>query len=154
MLSMLPKQLRDLSRLYREAARKADAETKQQLAAHAATLAQVAEARERMIAARQVDASQRDAIERHKTALALALSDKVRQTVRTLLAGPPAHGHGPSQIRAWRLRAEELRTTADEFRVPTAQEALRRAAANYEQLADNAEALLEQRPAPGQEKTG
>jgi hypothetical protein len=46
------------------------------------------------------------------------------------------------------MRAEELRTTADQFEMPSAQESLRRAAANYEKIADHAEALLTgQRPA-------
>jgi hypothetical protein len=58
------------------------------------------------------------------------------------------------RIRALRLRAEELRATADQFVVPSAQETLRRTAANYDQRANQAEALLEARPpAPG-EKAG
>jgi hypothetical protein len=44
------------------------------------------------------------------------------------------------------MRAEELRTTADQFSVPSAQEALRRAAANYDKMADNAQARLDTHP--------
>jgi hypothetical protein len=46
------------------------------------------------------------------------------------------------QIEAWRRRAAELRATADNFKVPSAQMELNRAAANYEQMADHAETLL------------
>jgi hypothetical protein len=35
-----------------------------------------------------------------------------------------------------------VRTTADQFQVSSAQESLRKAAANYDKLADDAEALL------------
>jgi hypothetical protein len=57
------------------------------------------------------------------------------------------------RIKPWRRRAEELRATADQFLVPSVQESLRRAAANYDQMADHAEALLTGEKAPG-EKTG
>jgi hypothetical protein len=50
-------------------------------------------------------------------------------------------GESRSQIGAWRARAEELRAAANRFVLPTAQEALRRAAGNYDALADDAEAL-------------
>lgn len=51
-------------------------------------------------------------------------------------------------IRRWRARAEELRAVADQFTIPSAQEGLRRAAANYEKLADHAEARLTDGPLP------
>jgi hypothetical protein len=51
------------------------------------------------------------------------------------------------QIKRWRQRAEELRLVADQFSIPSAQETMRRTARSYEQLADHAEALLEDRPA-------
>ena len=57
------------------------------------------------------------------------------------------------RIEPWRRRAEGLRATADQFLVPSVQESLRRAAANYDQMADHAEALLTGKKAPG-EKTG
>jgi hypothetical protein len=47
-----------------------------------------------------------------------------------------------SDIRALRMRAEELRAVADQFIVPSAQDSLRRAAANYDKLADHAAAQL------------
>jgi hypothetical protein len=59
-----------------------------------------------------------------------------------------------SQIRAWRRRAEELRTTADQFEVPSAQDSLRSAARNYELMAGNLENLLPRRPAAKDEKAG
>ena len=59
-----------------------------------------------------------------------------------------------ARIRAWRRRAEELRTTADNFVVPSAQESLRRAAANYHQRANHLEAMLEGRPPTPEEETG
>jgi hypothetical protein len=54
----------------------------------------------------------------------------------------------------WRMRAEELRATADQFEVPSAQESLRRAVANYDKLADHAEALLIGRPPMTEDKAG
>lgn len=51
------------------------------------------------------------------------------------------------------MRAEELRATAEQFATPSAQESLQRAAANYAQMADHAEALLTDKSAPD-EKTG
>jgi hypothetical protein len=56
-------------------------------------------------------------------------------------------GVSHSQIGEWRARAEGLRATADRFVIPTAQEALRRAARNYDALADDAEALAKRPPA-------
>ena len=46
------------------------------------------------------------------------------------------------QVRAWRVRAEEIRTVADQFSVPSVQERLRQSAANLDAMADHAEALL------------
>jgi hypothetical protein len=57
-------------------------------------------------------------------------------------------------IKRWRARAAELRAVADQFIVPSAQEVLQRAAANYEQLADNAEARLTGCPSPPGKDTG
>lgn len=50
--------------------------------------------------------------------------------------------HTRDDIERWRRRAEELRTMADQFGIPSAQETLRRLASDYEQLADDAEARL------------
>lgn len=52
------------------------------------------------------------------------------------------HSDVRRQIARWRARAEQLRTIADEFTIPSAQDALGRTAANYEALADDAEARL------------
>lgn len=46
------------------------------------------------------------------------------------------------QINRWRARAEELRTIANQFEMWSAQESLRRTAANCDKLADHAEGLL------------
>jgi hypothetical protein len=58
------------------------------------------------------------------------------------------------RIKRWRHGAEELRTAADQFREPLAQEPLRLAAGNCEQMADYAEALLDGKPTPPVEKAG
>jgi hypothetical protein len=133
-----PVELREHSCRYQEAARKADdAATKRQLAAHALALAQIAEALER-----EGEAVRPAKIEHYAGLLAGPLGEKVRQIVEELLNKPHAVLDARSRIKAWRMRAEELRTTADGFVLPSAQDALRRAAANYDTLADQAEALL------------
>ena len=58
------------------------------------------------------------------------------------------------QVVRWRMRAEELRTTADQFRDPSAQRALLSAAANYEKLAEDAERALARSPFARNDKTG
>lgn len=72
----------------------------------------------------------------------------------TTAANERVVGDQKTRIRAWRRRAEELRTTADNFVVPSAQESLRRAAANYDQRANHVEAMLEGRPSTPEEGTG
>jgi hypothetical protein len=132
-----PLELREHSRRYQEAARKAeDAATKRQLAGHALALAQIAEA-----LAHEGEALRPAKIELYNGLLAGPLSEKVRQIVEELLNKSKPRPVR-SQIKAWRMRAEELRTTADGFVVPSAQDSLRRAAANYDALADQAEAVL------------
>ena len=69
-----------------------------------------------------------------------------RIEVRAAVRGTPSDKPNPiaskeatdehAQIKRWRLKAEVLRTAADQFAVPSGQESLRRAAANYERLAD------------------
>jgi hypothetical protein len=147
-----PVELREHSRRYQEAARKTDdAATRRQLAAHALTFAQIAEA-----LLREGEAAQPETIEHYKRLLAGPLGGKVRQTVEKLLNKPEPERGAQSQVRAWRMRAEELRTTADGLTVPSAQEELRRAAANYDTLADQAEAQLRGMPAAceGQSRLG
>lgn len=46
------------------------------------------------------------------------------------------------EIKRWRLRAEEIRTTAEQFADPRARRSLEAAAANYERLAAHTELLL------------
>ena len=50
------------------------------------------------------------------------------------------------QIEAWRRRAAELRATAENFAVPSAQEALRRAATDLDAMVNHAEAVLSGKP--------
>ena len=146
---MRPKQLRDLSRLYQEAARNADAPTKRQLAVHAAALTQAAEDIERLNGGDDIangDAARHLEIAHRRSTVVEALSEPVRHSVRTLLSEPEAGAPGQGPIRTWRRQAQELRMMAEQFKVPSAQEGLRRAAANYDQLADNADALLRWSP--------
>jgi RNA polymerase sigma-70 factor, ECF subfamily len=56
--------------------------------------------------------------------------------------GAPTSRDKLEQIRRWRLRAEEIRTTAEQFTDPTARRSLETAAANYERLAAHTEAVL------------
>jgi hypothetical protein len=145
-----PAELRERSRFYIEASDDAtDPKTKQRLAACAFVLAQVAESIERDEQAANANAPQ----------LARAIADALDtargappEVARADEAKERAISQERSRIRAWRMRAAELRATADNFEVPSAQEPLRRAAANYEQMADHAEALLTGKPkAPGEE---
>jgi hypothetical protein len=85
-------------------------------------------------------------VERAFTALAAVKADVAPRVIRTM-ADPGNQQETQHQIKRWRQRAEELRTVADQFVIPSARETMRRTASNYERLADNAEALLEGRPA-------
>jgi hypothetical protein len=147
---MLPSaaELRELSERIREAVPKAPSEeAKQLLAGHAFRLAQVAEQLERE---NDDDRFVRRAnIERYERLLADALDPRTRSTVEALLAQEnAAQGQRRRQIEAWRSRAVELRATADNFTVPSAQEALHRAARNLDIVADHAEAKLTGKPRP------
>jgi len=127
-------ELREHSRYYREAAEKtADAAIKRELAAHAEALAQIAEAIERVV---EVVESEGDAAQSEK------IQPYVQRIISALLRDQQVTPAAQGQIKAWRMRAEELRATAEEFGIPSVQEVLRRAAANYDQLAVDAEALL------------
>jgi len=77
-------------------------------------------------------------IRRHQELLKLSAKAHTHDQVRKLLAEARAQ---------WRQRAGELRATAERFVVPSAQDALLKAAAGYEQLADQAEGLLAGHPA-------
>jgi hypothetical protein len=135
-----PAELREQSRLFRKAANEAiDLAVKRRLAAYALAVAQIAEKIERDEALGTP--LQGVKAEHYQRLLAHAL-DEGRRQVEAQPKEPRRDPKAQRQIAAWRLRAEELHTTADEFTVPSAQESLRHAAANYERLADEAEALL------------
>jgi hypothetical protein len=131
-----PGELREHSRHYREAARRCDdPAAKRRLAAYALALAQLAEAIER-----EGETPRKESVDHYEHLLAEA-----QQIVNQLPSTPPAVSER-RQIEAWRKRAEELRTIADQFGVPSAQDSLRRTAASFDMLADNAEARLTSRP--------
>src|SRR5438105_2321846 len=110
-----PKELRELSERIRAAVPKAHtSDMKQQLAAHALLLAHVAEQIGRDSPADEF--VRRSDIERYERLLAGALDERTRSTVEALLAEDnTAQEQQRRQIEAWRRRAEELRTTADNF---------------------------------------
>jgi RNA polymerase sigma-70 factor (ECF subfamily) len=64
------------------------------------------------------------------------------QSVAAAGGASRAPGDTREQIRRWRLRAEEMRTNAEQFTDPNARRSLKRANANYEHMADSAESLL------------
>lgn len=136
-----PEELRERSRQLREAAHKTTDDTiKRRLADDALALAQIAEG-----IAREGGMSD-DKVERYKRLLAEVLGHKPPAEVQSD-RGQQVGTSMRSHVRAWRMRAEELRMTADQFKVPSAQEALRSAARNYELMADNLENLLGTHPA-------
>ncbi|HWI28220.1 MAG TPA: hypothetical protein VN668_14695 [Stellaceae bacterium] len=117
---------------------------RRRLAAHAFTLAQAAEVLER-----DVEGAQE--LGHSAGSPARPVGEGAPKTAPEPAQEPHA---APSDVIAWRLRAEELRATAEQFVVPSAQDALRRAAANYDRLADHAEAMLATGPARSGKKTG
>jgi hypothetical protein len=137
-----PAELRDLSHRLRQAACKAtDIGTKRRLSEHALALAQVAEQIDQEIP--NCDFVRGANITLYKRVLAQALDERTQSMVRSLLGEEnQAIDKRQDEIRAWRMRAEELRSVADQFPLPSAQESLRRAAANYDTLADYVAAQL------------
>ena len=135
-----PVELREQSRVFRKAANAAlNLATKRRLAAYALAVAQIAEKIERdEVSGEPVQGIK---AEHYQSLLAQALDDARRQ-VEAPPKEPRVDLKAQGQVARWRQRAEELRATADGFTVPSAQEVLRRAATNYERLADEAEALL------------
>jgi hypothetical protein len=119
--------------------RDGDRDTKRRFAACAFVLAQVAEAIERDERGANANAAQLACLIANAVAAVRGASPEIPHAEE---AKERAIAEERSRIRAWRRRAEELRATADKFKVPSAQEPLRRAATNYEQMADHAEALL------------
>ena len=85
-------------------------------------------------------------IKRSERLLVRVSDDGARNIARKVLIDRDAND-SRSQIGAWRARAEELRAAADRFVIPTARDALRRAAGNYDVLADDAEAPTKRAPA-------
>jgi len=63
-------------------------------------------------------------------------------------------GDRREQIKRWRLRAEEIRTTAEQFADPTARRSLNAAAANYERMANHVEARLAGTPLSARRQAG
>jgi hypothetical protein len=130
--------LRDRSRRFQEAARRAvDTTTKRQFAENASILAQLAEAMQR-----DVEFDRGAKIGRYAGELSEALNERAHYIHDLRNDGNTA----ALRIKVWRARAKELRTTADHFSVPSAQKALRKAAANFERLANQAAALLSRSP--------
>ena len=150
-----PQELRELAERIRAAVPHAPTdEMKQLLAGHAFRLAQVAEQLERSDP--DVGALvHRANIERYERLLAGVLDERTRRTVEELLGQEHvAHDKERRQIEAWRRRAVEIRAVADQFEVPSAQETMRRTAANLDMMADHTEALLTGRPKVPGEETG
>ncbi len=146
-----PVELRERSKIYLAAATAASrVEAKRQLAAYALTLAQVAECIERDTASVRVDDLRR-ALTEAQMALRIAPSE-LRAIAGAITQ--QAISQDRDRIKRWRQRAEELRTVADQFVVPSVQETLRRTAANYEQLADDAEAQLSGTPPTSSDEAG
>lgn len=144
-----PAALREQSRIYRERARRTVEPTaKREIAAYAYALAQVAEALER-----NEGLSRSMTFDDYKRLLAQAL-ERAEAIVRQALSIGKAYADARAQVRAWRVRAQELRMTADSFAVPSAQETLRRMAANYDRVADHAEARLFGDAAASQDEAG
>ena len=136
-----PAELREQSRIFRDAALKAATpDLKRRLAQYALSIALAAESVER---GGQIPDT-----------VLVALREQQQLLTEALDGGAPVPPPAPppskpetlpnvqDQIRQWRMRAEELRTTADQFGVPSAQDALRNAALNYLMMADNLEAQL------------
>jgi CheY-like chemotaxis protein len=72
-----------------------------------------------------------------------ALILEINREFTVTLTPPPPSPEDAVRIRRWRQKAEELRTTSDSFGDNSASAGLRRAAATYDGLADNAEARRE-----------
>jgi hypothetical protein len=126
-------ELRDRSRRFREAARKTNyLITKRRLAENASVLAQLAEAIER-----DVEFDRSEKIGCYAGELAEVLNERAHHTHDLVTDSNTATRH----IKVWRARAKELRATADHFPVLKAQEALRKAAANFDRLANQVTAL-------------
>jgi hypothetical protein len=68
------------------------------------------------------------------------MEDRQRGKARRALSFIRDTGMGEvDQVKHWRLRATELRSIAEQFTVPSAQDTLRKLAARCDELADQAE---------------
>ena len=153
---MLPSatELRERSRFYREGARDAtDTETKRRLSECAFVLAKVAETIERDEQGANANA---DRLARLIVdALGVVRGPRSNQLYASgMTAAERAIADQRARIKRWRIKAEEVRTVADQFGVPSARESMRRVATNYDQLANDAEAMLEGRPSAPRENAG
>ena len=137
-----PADLRELSHRFRQAAQLAPASgTRTQLASYALALAQLAEQTERDASIGEFVRTAN--IELYNRVLSQGLDERTRATVEMLLGKEEeALDKKLDEIRQWRMKAEELRTVADQFMAPSPQEALRRAADNYDKLANYAESQV------------
>ena len=133
--------LRHQSRVCRETSQQAEGVAPLHLATYAHALAQDAEAIER-----EGEFVFPAIIKRSERLLVQVSDDGARNIAQKVPIDRNASGSRP-QSGALRARAEELRATADRFVIPTARDALRRAAGNYDVLADDAEAPTKRAPA-------
>ena len=132
-----PMELREQSRRFHAAAERASKPAvKRKLDAHAAALARVAD-----ILMREGESLRPETRGECERLLARPLGENMQEIVGALLS-KRALPDRRSQAKNWRARAAELRSIADGFVVPSVQEVLRRAAASYDQLAEEAEAPL------------
>jgi hypothetical protein len=138
---MLPsqEQLREQSRMYREIAESStDPAEKTELTTYALALAQIAEAIGREAGA------EADCFERLLERALPKEKQQVVQTLTKLFSAPQTTGNDERyrDIDQWRMRADELRATADQFVIQSAKDSLNAAATNYDKMADRAEARL------------
>src|SRR5690349_7271074 len=93
----------------------------------------------------------RENIRRFRDRLKQERNPERRSTLEALLAEQEGRlpGDGADRIEQWRMKAEELRTVADQLTHPSTQDAFRRTATTYDKLANDAEARMTgQRAAP------
>lgn len=139
--SPTPKAFREQPRACQEISEQAENVTAPHVATYALALAPVAEAID------QEGESELPTIIEHCGPRCVRVPDCGARHLAPKLCAKSNAGESRLQIGAWRARAEQLRAAANRFVIPTAQEALRRAARNYDALADDAEARAKRPPA-------
>jgi hypothetical protein len=134
-------ELREAARRLSEAAERASSPgSKRRLAGTAFLLAQAAEQIER-----QDPPTLAPPQDRAARLVADALDERTRAVVEAFLSeGAEKIGDTLRDIRRWRMRAEELRTVADQTQSRSAKLTFLRVAADYDNLANHAEARLTQ----------